>query len=143
MRRVQIKQPVVVARNAMNGGILGRWAYPALILLNAVTADPLLASSSISCTGTIMTVGVHGSNRVMLQLSGMNTIVQICNLGQTVGTTYPSSPDQCKAQYATLLQAYALGSTINVYFDDAAVGSSCTNFAPWELAVARWVHLDS
>lgn len=100
------------------------------------------AGSNISCGGTILTVGVHGTNRVMLQLAGMNTIVQICNLGQTVGTTYPNTADQCKAQYATLLQAYAMGSTVNVYFDDAVTGTSCTTFAPWELAVARWVHLD-
>ena len=100
-------------------------------------------TSNIVCSGTITTVGVHGTDRVMLQLAGMNTIVQICNLGATVGTTYPNVAEQCKAQYATLLTAYALGKSMSVYFDDVVTGTSCTNFAPWELAVIRWVHLDN
>jgi hypothetical protein len=100
------------------------------------------ATDGISCTGSITTVGVHGTNRVMLQLSGMNAIVQICDLGQTVGTTFPNTADECKADYSTLLTAYALGKTVNVFFDNVQTGTNCTNFATWELAVARWVHLD-
>ncbi len=100
-----------------------------------------LATDGISCNGTVTTIGVHGTNRVMLQLSGMNTIVEICDLGQTVGTTYPNSPDQCKADYATLITAYVIGTSINVYFDNVQTGTNCGNFAGWELAVARWVHL--
>jgi hypothetical protein len=117
---------------------------PALgILLGLTCAQSVLATDGISCTGTVVTVGVHGTNRVMLSLSGMNTIVQICDLGQTVGTTYPNTPDQCKADYATLVSAYLTGQTMNVWFDNVQTGTNCTNFASWELAVARWVYLSA
>jgi hypothetical protein len=107
-----------------------------------VVSSPSVATDGIVCSGTIVDVGVHGTDRVMLQLSGMNTIVNICNLGVTVGTTYPNPPEQCKADYGTLLTAYALGKTISVYFDNVVNGTSCTTFASWELAVVRWVHLN-
>jgi hypothetical protein len=117
---------------------------PALgILLGLTCTQSVLATDGISCTGTVVTVGVHGTNRVMLSLSGMNTIVQICDLGQTVGTTYPNTPDQCKAVYATLVSAYLTGQTMNVWFDNVQTGTNCTNFASWELAVARWVYLSA
>ncbi|MCH2160082.1 MAG: hypothetical protein MK096_15035 [Oleiphilaceae bacterium] len=99
-------------------------------------------NNAISCTGTIATVGVHGTDRVMLRLSSMNTIVQICHLGQTLGTHYAITPEQCKLAYSTLLAAYAMGKTINVYFDNVENGSSCSTFKSWEVATARWVHLD-
>jgi hypothetical protein len=113
------------------------------MLLSLTCAQTVLATDGINCTGTITTIGVHGTNRVMLSLSGMNTIVQICDLGQTVGTTYPNTPDQCKADYATLVSAYLTGQTMNVWFDNVQTGTNCTNFATWELAVARWVYLSA
>ena len=113
------------------------------MLLSLTCAQAVLATDGINCTGTITTIGVHGTNRVMLSLSGMNTIVQICDLGQTVGTTYPNGPDQCKADYATLVSAYLTGQTMNVWFDNVQTGTNCTNFATWELAVARWVYLSA
>jgi hypothetical protein len=42
-----------------------------------------------------------------------------------------------------LITAYALGKSVNVWFDNVQTGTSCTNFAAWELAVARWVYLTS
>ena len=114
-----------------------------LALLTWGLSQSVLATDAISCTGTVVTVGIHGTNRVMLELSGMNTVVQICDLGQTVGTTYPNTPDQCKADYATLVAAYAMGQTVNVWFDNVQTGTNCGNFAGWELAVARWVSLNS
>jgi hypothetical protein len=99
------------------------------------------ATDEIICSGTIATIGVHGTNRVMLRLTGMNTVVQICNLEQTMGTTAPISATQCKAAYATLLTAYTIGKTLTIYFDNVATGTSCTTFAPWEAAPARWVAL--
>ena len=83
-------------------------------LLGVMSIQNALATDGISCTGTVTTIGAHGTNRIMLSLSGMNTTVQICDLGQTVGTTYPNSPDQCKADYATLVSAYLTGQTMNV-----------------------------
>lgn len=100
------------------------------------------ATDGISCGGKITTLGVHGTDRVMLQLSGMNTIVQICSLSATMGSTYPITPEQCKIAYSTLLTAYSLNKTITVWFDNVQTGTSCTTFAGWEVATARWVHLD-
>jgi hypothetical protein len=113
------------------------------VLLNLTYSHRVLATDGISCTGTVTTIGVHGTNRVMLRLSGMNTNVQICDLGQTVGTTYPNTPDQCKTDYATLMAAYLTGQTMNVWFDNVQTGTNCGNFAAWELAVARWVYLSA
>ena len=110
-------------------------------MLGLTCSQNALATDGISCTGTVTTIGVHGTNRIMLSLSGMNTIVQICDLGQTVGTTYPNTPDQCKADYATLVAASLSGKTMNVWFDNVQTGTNCSNFAAWELAVARWVYL--
>ena len=127
----------------MYSAILRRIGYPSFVLLVGLCGQPALATDGISCTGTVLTIGVHGTNRVMLQLSGMNAIVQICDLGQTVGTTYPNTADQCKADYSTLVTAYAMGQNVNVWFDNVQTGTNCSNFAPWELAVARWVSLSS
>jgi hypothetical protein len=113
------------------------------VLLGLMSTQDVLATDGISCSGTVTTIGAHGTNRIMLSLSGMNTIVQICDLGQTVGTTYPNSPDQCKADYATLVSAYLTGQTMNVWFDNVQTGTNCTNFATWELAVARWVYFST
>jgi hypothetical protein len=111
------------------------------VFLSLTCSQSVSATDGISCTGTVTTIGVHGTNRIMLRLSGMNTVVQICDLGQTVGTTYPNTPDQCKADYAALVAASLAGQTMNVWFDNVQTGTNCSNFAAWELAVARWVYL--
>jgi hypothetical protein len=113
------------------------------ILYSGFCCNANAATDALNCGGTIKTVGVHGTDRVMLRLSGMNTVVQICNLNSTVGTTYPISATQCKAAYGTLLTAYSLGKNISVTFDNIQVGTSCSTLQSWELATARWVHLDS
>lgn len=100
------------------------------------------ATDGIVCGGTVAIVGIHSTDKVMLRLSGMNTVVQICHLSQTIGTTYPITAAQCKAAYSTLLTAYALGKSISVNFDNIQNGTSCTNLVAWEVATARWVHLD-
>jgi len=123
-------------------GVLKKAAICLPGILCMALSGAALATDGISCTGIVSTIGVHGTDRVMLKLSGTNTVVQICSLTSTMGTTYPISADQCKADYATLLTAYTLGATIGVYFDNVATGTNCTNFAAWEVATARWVHLD-
>jgi len=67
--------------------------------------------------------------------------VNICNLGKTIGTTYPVSAEQCKVAYSTLLTAYSMGKSISVHFDNV-VSTNCASAGRWELATARWVHLD-
>lgn len=111
-------------------------------LLGLAFTSTSLATDGISCSGIVSLIGVHGTDRVILRLSGMNAQVQICSLATTMGVTYPVSADQCKAAYATLLMAYATGLTINVYFDNVQAGTSCSTFGNWEIATARWVHLD-
>ena len=120
--------------------------YPSLVTtlyLCLAFTNISYATNAISCTGTISTLGVHGTDRVMLQLSSMNTTVQICHLNSTIGSTYPISAEQCKVAYSTLLVAYSMSKSINVYFDNVETGTSCTTFGSWELATARWVHLDN
>lgn len=99
-------------------------------------------ANGIGCRGTIVKLGVHGTDKVILKLSDMNTVVQICHLNEIVGSAYPITPEQCKAAYSTLLTAYSLGKTISVTFDNVQNGTSCSTFSSWELATARWVSLD-
>ena len=120
--------------------VLTRAAATGIVALGASAAAH--ATDGIGCSGTVAVVGIHSTDKVFLKLSGMNTLVQICHLSQTIGTTYPITATQCKAAYSTLLTAYALGKSISVHFDNVQNGTSCTNFVAWEVATARWVHLD-
>lgn len=113
----------------------------ALIVLFSNSSPSWSAMDGLSCTGTVVDIGVHGTDRAMLKLSSMSGIVQICNLNSSMGTTYPISAAQCKAAYSTLLTAYTLKKTISVTFDNIQYGTSCTTLLNWEVATARWVHL--
>ena len=113
----------------------------ALAVTMCVSSPVAMSTDGISCTGTVHRIGVHGTNRVILQLSGMNARVRICDLEQTLGTTYPITAAQCKAAYATLLMARAMGETVQIYFDNVQTGTSCSTFVDFEIATARWVYL--
>ena len=63
-----------------------------LLLCVSALANTCLATDGISCTGKVATIGVHGTDRVILRLEGMNAPVQICNLGVTIGTAFPITP---------------------------------------------------
>lgn len=110
----------------------------AAVLLPSYAAH---ATNGIACTGSVELVGVHSTNRIMLRLSNMNAIVQICSLGGTIGTTYPVTSEQCRAAYSTLLTAQTTEKVITVWFDNVVTGTSCSTFAQWEVATARWVYL--
>jgi hypothetical protein len=99
------------------------------------------AANSFTCTGKITTLGVHSTDRAFLSLEGMSGPVNICNLGKTIGTVYPVSAEQCKVAYSTLLTAYSMGKSISVHFDNVA-SADCSSAGNWEVATARWVHLD-
>jgi len=114
----------------------------AALLLCSAPGVTIATTNDIVCSGTIKILGVHSTDRVMLRLSDMSAIVYICNIGQTLGTQYPVSPEQCKVAYSTLLTAYSLGKTVKVVFDNVPNGTSCSTFSNWEIATARWVYLD-
>lgn len=97
------------------------------------------ATNGMECTGTVEILGLHSPNNVTLKLSGMNTLVVICDLGATKGTVNPVPAAQCNATYSTLLSAYAMKKPLNIVFDNAVTGTNCSTFAPWEVATARWV----
>lgn len=62
----------------------------------------------------------------------------IANTG--IGLSHTS--EQCKLAYSPLLVAASAGQSINVYFDNVQTGTSCSTFDSWEIATARWVHLE-
>ncbi len=99
------------------------------------------ATNSIKCIGTVSVIGVHSTDRVILRLSSMNDVVQICSLSQTMGTAFPVTVEQCKAAYSTFLTAYSLNTTMTVWFDNVQTGTSCSTFSGWEVATARWAAL--
>tara|TARA_R110002060_G_scaffold880_3_gene2098 strand:+ start:615 stop:944 length:330 start_codon:yes stop_codon:yes gene_type:complete len=101
------------------------------------------SASSVICEGEVETLGVHGTDRVMLKLSGMNTVVQICHLNNTMGTDYPITAEQCKTVYSTLLTGYSMSKNMRIHFDNIEIGTSCNNFKSWEVATTRWVYLSN
>lgn len=112
-----------------------------LTMALSVSSVANAATDSIVCSGKIDTLAIHGTDRVFLQLQGMNTVVQICNLGATVGTTYPVTAQQCKASYAALMFALATDRTMSIHFDNVVTGTNCTNFVAYEVATARNIAL--
>ena len=61
------------------------------------------AIDGIVCTGIVSSIGVHSTDRVILKLSGVNPVVQICALTQTIGLTIRSPPisaEQTKALWS-------------------------------------------
>ncbi|OUS29488.1 hypothetical protein A9Q99_09825 [Gammaproteobacteria bacterium 45_16_T64] len=112
-------------------------------LFFSVAANVSQATDGIICSGTISILGLHTTDKVMLKLSGMNTVVQICDLNKTLGSSNPVSAEQCKAAYSTLLTAYSLNKSLSIYFDNVGTGTSCSTFAGWEVATARWIPLTS
>lgn len=117
--------------------------YLSVVMLSMQFPVSAHATDGIACAGTIKTVGIHGTDRVFLRLSSMNAGVQICALNKTLGTTFPISAEQCKLVYSTLLTAYSLNKSMSVYFDNVQNGTSCSTFTAWEVATARWVHLEN
>lgn len=123
----------------MNIKKMSKFLVPIILFININTA---YAANSFSCVGKIDKVGIHGTNRVILKLTSMNTVVNICSPEDSRGSVYPVSPEQCKLAYSTLLSAFAMDMEMSVFFDNVATGTNCSNFAPWELATARFVSLD-
>lgn len=113
----------------------------AVCIISAMVANSAMADSSMDCKGTVSKVAVHGTDKVIVQLSGTNTLVYGCNLSQTIGALYPISPAQCKAAYATLLLAYSMKKPIRIFFDNVKTGTQCNNFETWEMATFRYVEL--
>jgi len=113
---------------------------PITVIFSVLTTSAL-AANSFSCEGAVAEVGIHGTNKVVLKLTSMNTVVNICNPEQQLGSTYPVSPEQCKLAYSTLLTAYAMDKKIRVYFDNVVTGDSCGSFKSWEVATVRYVSL--
>ncbi len=114
-----------------------------LFLAIALSASSIAtaATDGIGCTGKIESLTIHSPDGVYLQLTNMNTVVKICDLGKTVGTSYAVSATQCKAVYSALLLALSTDRTMSILFDNVATGTHCSNFASWELATARNVSL--
>lgn len=128
--------------NLLKSRILVKTMKRIIATLCLVIPSLCFAGGDFFCTGTVETIGIHSPDKVILRLSGMNTSVVICNLNQTLGTVYPVSPQQCKAAYATLLLISTLRKQTTVWFDNTTTGTNCSNFAPWEMATARYVGND-
>ena len=111
------------------------------LCVGAIFSNSSFAANSFPCAGTIEILGVHSPNNVILKLSGMNTLVKICDLESEVGNSYPISTEQCKISYSTLLAARAMNKTMTIYFDNIPSATSCSNFSNYELATARNVFI--
>ena len=86
-------------------------ALAALVLCSAPGVT-IATTDYIVCSGSIKILGVHSTDRVILRLSSMNTVVTMCKLSETLGALNPVSAEQCKAAYSTLMTAYAMGKSV-------------------------------
>lgn len=106
-----------------------------------------MAASNFSCSGTVVSIGVHSTDKIVVRLSNMANKVYACNLTQTIGVDFPVAPSQCKVAYATLLLAYVNKKAVTIYFDNVESGKQystgeCSQIKPWELATIRYVSLE-
>lgn len=100
-------------------------------------------AANVICEGTVDILAYHQPGNLMLKLSGMNVPVFICSTdvdwvvpGSLSGNT---SPNACKALYATFLTAKVTGAVIhNMYFDGDQVPASCNSFANWTQVNVRY-----
>lgn len=113
-----------------------RWLIVLSILLS-VHAN----AATVVCSGTVAELSYHASDKLMIRLSSMNTVVYICNPGAewiVSGTSYKTSPDTCKALYSVFLAARLSGEPINsVYFDGDDVPATCNSWGNWKSANIR------
>ena len=100
------------------------------------------AGAADATGGLVSSIGVHGTGRVLINLFGMSTVIQISGLTQSMGSTYRISADQWKkADYSTLVSAFLSDIPMIIYFDNVGTGTSCSNFATREMATSRFAYL--
>lgn len=103
-------------------------------------------AATVVCGGTIAELAYHQPGQLMIKLSSMNTRVFFCSTdsvwsvsGSISGTT---SPEACKALYASFLTIKASGTTIaSMYFDGDQVPTTCNSFPEWSGASIRFFNM--
>ena len=101
-----------------------------------------LQAGTLVCSGTVEKIGLHAPDKIMLKLSSMNTAIFICNpnTNWTIsGTSYTTSAKTCSSMLAMFMHAKATNASVgSVYFDGAAVPTSCDSWANWSSANIRF-----
>lgn len=109
-----------------------------LLAFTAATAE----AGTVTCAGQILQVNFHAGLGFLLQLDSMNAPVLFCDPSATwtvPGTSFTTSPEQCKAIIATFLAAKLAGRTFSVvYFDGDSTPASCSTWASWQRANIRY-----
>jgi hypothetical protein len=101
-----------------------------VVLLTALGLVPAHAAT-IVCGGTVASLAYHSDGVVLLQLSSMNTVVQVCSVNTTWNVAgFSTSPAACKTMHASFLAARLSGTPVNdLYFDAPSVPASCAGFS--------------
>jgi hypothetical protein len=115
----------------------------AVFVALAMSVGSATQAGSVWCTGTVVELGVHLPNQLLVRLSSMNERVVVCFLdatysaaGQLGGST---SATTCKGMYANLLAARSLGQNVQMMMDGDQVPAQCSNFAGWSYVSLRYV----
>ena len=114
-----------------------------VFLVVAMLAASATQAGTLWCTGSVVELGVHLPNQLLVRLSSMNDRAVICFLdatysapGQLAGIT---SATTCKSMYANLLAARASGQTVQMVMDGDQVPAQCGSFANWSNVSLRYL----
>jgi hypothetical protein len=147
------RQQQLLGQTTFNGNTYQdlRMSQAKSALLNSIAALSTLivtcaTAADLTCAGTVDKLAFHAPGRLMIKLSSMNTPVFICSTDAVwtpAGSNgYSTTPEACRAIYATMLAARTTGATVNyIHFDGAEVPASCTGWGPWANANIRYFGL--
>jgi hypothetical protein len=101
--------------------------YRLLIAAVAYLGLSTSAFANYACSGAVRFVGLDAAGQVWVALANSATTHSICNL-DTKGAN-SMLPSACKATYATLMAAKAMGQPVKLYYYDNAY--TCETIPSW------------
>ena len=86
------------------------------------------ASTQLTCEGKLTYLALDAGGSVNIGIDGNIPVHGVCNM--LVDDGYRTSPESCKAMYATLLAIRMAERSVRVYYNDPAL-TACTQIVPW------------
>ena len=116
-----------------------RSLWMAIFAGTLLTGSAVASAATVTCSGTVVAVGYHADNTMMVQLSSMNTAVLFCNTDEdwSVAPGYVTSAATCKALYATFLAARLSGESVGMWLEGNSVPTTCDGWTQWQTANIR------
>ena len=117
-----------------------------LILITTALMSLNVHAGTVTCSGKVTSLAYHADNKLMIQLSSMNTPVFFCSPDTdwvVSGTGHKTGPETCKTMYSSFLAAKMAEKSISsMYFDGASVPKTCNTWEKWRSANIRFYKLN-